>query len=51
MRGDVRAEAAGWPAITVAGVGCLETEAAWLAAVEAATPDELLLLGRAFAAA
>ncbi len=39
-----RAEAVGWPEICLAEVGRVEGEAGWCVAVEAATPDELIIL-------
>lgn len=46
-----RAEAADWPPVIVAGVGCIETNAAWIVAVELATTVELIVLSRALATA
>jgi hypothetical protein len=41
------AELEAWPAVTVAGLGCIDgTPEAWLVAVEAATADELIMLSR-----
>lgn len=44
------AEATGWPPVTVAGIGCIETEVSWRATVQLATADELIALSRALAA-